>query len=142
MVSVHYTKKIKNSPDALMRVMLDHENLDRFFNAAFRVVKEQLPTEVKGGVGCIREVKIFGLRFYEKVIKADSQEIRYRVLNDFPVKAHLGVITFTPGDSHTQVDYHIQCIAPWYLPGGLLRHLLMKDVKNCLDKLGAYCDPC
>ncbi|BFT31266.1 SRPBCC family protein [Alteromonas sp. D210916BOD_24] len=121
--------------------MLDHENLDKLFNASFKVVKSEEPAELKGGVGCVREVKIMGLRFFEEIIRADASEIRYRVLNDFPVKAHLGVIRFLPEEQWTQVHYHIRCKAPWYLPSGLLRHVLMKDIKNCLDKLGAYCDP-
>ncbi|WP_372770035.1 SRPBCC family protein [Pseudoalteromonas sp.] len=141
MISVNYQKAIKATPDQIFTKLIDHPNLDQFFNAKFAVIKEQDDGEPLGGKGCIRKISIFGVSFLEEIIAANEKEIRYRVLNDFPVKNHLGVISFQTQKHNTTVSYCITCQSPWYLPRFILRKVLAKDIRNCLDNLGAMYDP-
>lgn len=141
MISVNYQKAIKATPDQIFTKLIDHPNLDQFFNAKFAVIKEQDGGEPLGGKGCIRQVSIFGVSFLEEIITANKKEIRYRVLNDFPVKNHEGVISFQAQNHATTVNYSIKCQSPWYLPRFILRKVLASDIRNCLDKLGALYDP-
>jgi uncharacterized protein YndB with AHSA1/START domain len=140
MISVSYQKTIEATPEQLFTTLIDHANLHQFFNAKFDVVKEQNSNEPKGGKGCVRQVSILGVSFLEEIIAATPDEIRYRVINDFPVKHHLGVISFQAQQRATTVNYTIECQSPWYLPSFVLRKLLSNDIRKCLTKLGAMYD--
>ena len=141
MVNVYYQKNIAATPKELRDTLLDHQNLSDFFNASFKVMKSENDNEVSGGKGCVREVTILGVRFKEEIVRADTNGIEYRVVDDFPVRAHRGVIAFTPQENATKVSYRITCRAPWYIPSWLLSRLLQNDIEQCLDKLGARFDP-
>ena len=142
MVNVYYQKNITATPQVLHDALLDHQNLSDFFNASFKVLRAENHGEVSGGKGCVREVTILGVRFKEEIIQADANGIEYRVVDDFPVKAHWGVIRFSAQGCQTKVSYRITCRAPWYMPNWLLTRLLQNDIEQCLDKLGARFDPC
>ncbi len=141
MVDVYYQKNIAATPKELCDTLLDHQNLSDFFNASFKVLKAENDNEISGGKGCVREVTILSVRFKEEIIHADTNGIEYRVVDDFPVKAHRGVIAFTQQENSTNVSYRITCRAPWYIPSWLLSRLLQNDIEQCLDKLGARFDP-
>jgi hypothetical protein len=141
MVNVYYQKNIAATPKELRDTLLDHQNLSDFFNASFKVLKAENDNEISGGKGCVREVSILSVRFKEEIIHADTNGIEYRVVDDFPVKAHRGVIAFTQQENSTNVSYRITCRAPWYIPNWLLTRLLQNDIEQCLDKLGARFDP-
>ena len=141
MVNVCYQKNIAATPKELCDTLLDHQNLSDFFNASFKVLKAENDNEISGGKGCVREVTILSVRFKEEIIHADTNGIEYRVVDDFPVKAHRGVIAFTQQENSTNVSYRITCRAPWYIPSWLLSRLLQNDIEQCLDKLGARFDP-
>lgn len=136
MVHIFCQKMIKAQPYELCRMLLDHEHLSDYFNATFKVVKKADAGELRGGKGCVREVKILGVRFLEKIVKADEEEIHYCVLDDFPVKAHSGRICFQREGGSTLVSYTISCEAPWFIPNWLLQKILQRDVEQCLYKLG------
>ncbi|AXT39394.1 SRPBCC family protein [Alteromonas sp. BL110] len=140
MVNVHYQRIINATPQVLRDTLLDHQNLSDFFNASFKVLKDENDGEVSGGVGCVREVSILGVRFKEEIVKADTSGIDYRVVDDFPVHAHRGSIRFSAQGSLTKVFYRISCCAPWYMPNWLLTRMLQNDIEQCLDKLGARFD--
>mgnify|MGYP000253332752 CR=1 FL=1 len=141
MVDVYYQKNIATTPKELCDTLLDHQNLSDFFNASFKVLKAENDNEISGGKGCVREVTILSVRFKEEIIHADTNGIEYRVVDDFPVKAHRGVIAFTQQENSTNVSYRITCRAPWYIPNWLLTRLLQNDIEQCLDKLGVRFDP-
>jgi len=141
MVDVYYQKNIAATPKELRDTLLDHQNLSDFFNASFKVLKAENDNEISGGKGCVREVSILSVRFKEEIIHADTNGIEYRVVDDFPVKAHRGVIAFTQQENSTNVSYRITCRAPWYIPSWLLSRLLQNDIEQCLDTLGARFDP-
>ena len=114
MADVYYQKNIAATPKELCDTLLDHQNLSDFFNASFKVLKAENDNEISGGKGCVREVTILSVRFKEEIIHADTNGIEYRVVDDFPVKAHRGVIAFTQQENSTNVSYRITCRAPWY----------------------------
>ena len=140
MVNVFYQKNIAATPQELCAILLDHPNLSNFFNASFKVLKAENDNEVSGGKGCVREVTILCVRFKEEIVHADTNGIEYRVVDDFPVKAHRGVIAFKAQGSRTTVSYRITCRTPWHIPNWLLARLLQNDVAQCLNKLGARFD--
>lgn len=140
MVNVHYKKNIAATSIQLRDTLLNHQHLSDFFNASFSVLKKENSGEITGGKGCVREVTILGVRFKEEIVHADLTRIEYRVVNNFPVKQHKGLIEFTPHQNTTTVSYRITCAAPWYLPSWLLQRLLQNDIEQCLNKLGARFD--
>ncbi|WP_249297152.1 SRPBCC family protein [Pseudoalteromonas phenolica] len=141
MLVVEYQKRITCSTDTLLNTLLDHSNLDRFFNAKFKVLKPANKDEITGGKGCIRQVSILGVCFEEQIIQADQTGICYQVLNDFPVRQHRGEIHFQKTGEHTQISYRIQCQSPWYIPKFVLKAILQKDIQQCLNRLGDMYDP-
>lgn len=141
MLVVEYQKQIACSADTLLNTLLDHSNLDRFFNAKFKVLKPADKGELSGGKGCIRQISIWGISFEEQITRADQTRICYRVLNDFPVRQHRGEIHFHKIGEHTQVAYRIQCKSPWYIPKFVLKVILQKDIQQCLNRLGDIYDP-
>ncbi|RZQ51695.1 SRPBCC family protein [Pseudoalteromonas phenolica] len=141
MLDVEYQKLIACSTDTLLNALLDHSNLDRFFNAKFKELKPANKDEITGGKGCIRQVSILGISFEEQITQADQTGIYYKVLNDFPVRQHRGEIHFQKTGEHTQVSYRIQCQSPWYIPKFALKAILQKDIQQCLNRLGDMYDP-
>lgn len=136
MLVVESQKQIACSADTLLNALLDHSNLDRFFNAKFKVLKPADKGEISGGKGCIRQVSILGISFEEQIVQAEQAGICYRVLNDFPVRQHRGEIHFHKIGEHTQVSYRIQCQSPWYIPKFILKSIIQKDIQQCLNRLG------
>lgn len=138
MLEIEAKKQIKATPSQLLETLLDHDNLHLFFNAKIKTVQPQQDGEIKGGRGCIRQVSIFCIKFREQITQASATGIRYRVLNDFPVKSHLGHIRFDKQGLYTEVAYTISCQPPWYLPTFLLNALLKNDINQCLKKLEVF----
>jgi uncharacterized membrane protein len=141
MISVHSKKTVDACLEQVFTKFTDHENLDQLFNAKFKVIRLADCDQPLGGKGCIRQVSIAGVSFQEQIIRADHNAIHYKVLNDFPVKQHLGKISFVAKGQQTEVSYSIECLAPWFLPRFILQKILAKDIQNCLTKLGEKYDP-
>ena len=119
MVNVYYQKNIAATPKELRDTLLDHQNLSDFFNASFKVLKAENDNEISGGKGCVREVTILGVRFKEEIVRADTNGIEYRVVDDFPVKAHRGVIAFTQIPAELNIEWLMTFLSK--LTGALLR---------------------
>ncbi|MCG7564283.1 MULTISPECIES: SRPBCC family protein [Pseudoalteromonas] len=139
MVNVRCHRDIAATPHEVMETLLDHPRLDRFFNAQFKVVHSAVHPAIRGGSGCIREVRMLGLRFYEQIQHADPGSIRYQIVGDFPVKKHQGEIRLRQIDNNTstRIDYHVRFAPPWYLPGFIIRHLITRDINLALTRLEA-----
>lgn len=142
MISIFLEKNISASPVQVITTLLEHEELYRFFNAKFKLIKEQDEGEMKGGKGTVRLVSMLGVRFEERIISADNQHIHYQIVGNQLVANHRGYIhvcfenkTVTP---LTQVTYQISCKSPWWLPSFLLRFLIKKDIKLALTKLATH----
>lgn len=146
MINILVKQTIAASSEALLQTLLDHEQLDRFFNANFYVVHSQEKNEIKGGKGCIREIKTAGFTFQEQIMKANSDEIHYQIIGDFFLKQHFGRIVFSSNSNgnssavSTSVEYSIAFHVPWYLPSWLIKYFVESDIIKAMRKLKVYFD--
>ncbi|WP_125721825.1 SRPBCC family protein [Pseudoalteromonas rubra] len=144
MVNIRCHKEVAAAPHLVLETLLDHPRLNRFFNAQFKVVQSAVHPEIRGGSGCIREVRMLGIRFYEQILHADQSAIRYQIVGDFPVKQHHGEIRLrhNTDKQSTRVDYHVRFAAPAYVPGFVLRRLITRDINLALTRLEALYATC
>lgn len=122
-------------PCFIQALLLDHVQLGRFFNARFKLVKQQNPGEIEGGKGAIREVTLFGYSFKEAIITATNNHIHYQIIGNKPVKNHSAHIWLKPTEQGCKIKYHIQFTCPWFLPSRLLTFLLTRDIKRALLRI-------
>jgi hypothetical protein len=139
MISIDVKLVINATPSQIRDVMLEHEQLNRFFNAEFMLIKNQDDGEVKGGKGAIRQISMMGVKFEEEIVSADINHISYQIIGNKPVSEHRGYIQFSQVNNtttpKTEVNYKIRCKAPWWIPNFILRFFIKKDVKQALSKL-------
>jgi len=138
-MSINVKQMIAATPEKIRATMLEHEQLNRFFNADFLLIKEQNEGEVKGGKGAIRQVTISGIKFEEQIVSADNNHISYHIIGNKPVADHRGDIQFcvdnNAATAMTEVTYKICCKTPWWLPSSVLGFLVKRDVTHALKKL-------
>jgi hypothetical protein len=135
LVSKH-TTLINTTPEVLLSTLLDHANLNNYFDAKFTVLSPADPDEIKGGRGCIREVRTFGIRFNERISGASTDGISYEIVGNFPMKSHQGNISFEQEKGQTRVTYEITCIPLWYTPKRLMKFILDSQIKTAFKNLG------
>jgi len=138
MVLINLKQQVNASTQLVRETLLEHEKLDRFFNAEFALIKSEDKGEIKGGKGAIRQVMMSGLIFEEQIISADDNHIRYQILGNKPVANHCGHIHFQQSDElnpQTEITYEIRCKAPWWIPSFVLGFFIKKDIKQALKKL-------
>jgi hypothetical protein len=139
MISIDVKLVINATPLQIRDVMLEHEQLSRFFNAEFMLIKNQDDGEVKGGKGAIRQISMMGVKFEEEIVSADINHISYQIIGNKPVSGHRGYIQFSKVNNtttpKTEVNYKIRCKAPWWIPSFILSFFIKKDVKQALSKL-------
>ncbi len=141
MISITLNQFVPAAPAQVHTVLLQHEKLDRFFDADFHLVASQHQGELEGGVGSVREVRLSGVRFCEQITHTDASQIRYKIVGKAPVTNHQGHIQLNPDGKNltgTQLQYHIQFCSPWYLPAPLLKYLVHKDTARALLRLAEY----
>jgi hypothetical protein len=142
MISVTLKQNVIASPSQVCTILLEHEQLNRFFDADFSLIKNQNNGEIKGGKGAIRQISMIGVKFEEEIMSADKQHIHYKIVGDKPVSDHRGDIYFSLNKittiSTTDVTYQISCKAPWWLPSFVLSFLIKKDVTQALKKIARY----
>ena len=141
MVDINLNQKVAAPAIQIRDVLLQHEQLDRFFNATFKLVKKQDEGEIKGGKGTIRQVTMSGVTFNEEIIDADDNQICYRIMGNKPVADHSGEIRFVENNKNavlqTDISYEIKCKAPWWLPNFILSYFIKKDISRALQKLAS-----
>lgn len=141
MINITLSETINAAPPQVLTTLLDHQRLDRFFDAKFSINQPQNPGELDGGAGCIRQVSMIGLRFNEQIISADAQHICYEILGPGPVSEHQGNIYLSATSAQatkTRVQYQIRCQGPKWIPNALLEFVLRQGVKKALCKLSQY----
>ena len=141
MVEIKVKRAVAATPEQVRSVLLAHADLGRFFNAHFTLLAPQEPGEISGGKGTIREIKMQGTIFKEQIIAADNSHISYRIIGSKPVAQHRGDIylnTINEEPSLTEVNYHISCIAPFWLPDFILAFFIKKDISQALKKIARY----
>ncbi|HEA18008.1 MAG TPA: SRPBCC family protein [Pseudoalteromonas prydzensis] len=134
-ICISQTQTLQCSAELVVATLLDHEHLDRFFNASFAT----LPAHT--GIWR-RQVKMLGYQFIEHVEHTEQYSIEYYIAGQSPVKNHHAKIHLTPLKSGCQLVYVINCDAKFWQPTWLLKALITQDLQRALIKLKAYCDAC
>ncbi|GEA12255.1 hypothetical protein KUL49_26300 [Alteromonas sp. KUL49] len=137
---IHVKQAMKATTLQVRDELLNHEGLERFFNARFQVKSTTNQSEVVGGEGTKRTVKIGPISFDEVITVVNDDTICYAVVGDAPVKNHLGTIKLYNSGSYCEVDYTITCQSNTLLPGFILSWFIKRDVTSALFKLATYFD--
>lgn len=140
MVYIRVKQAMKATTRQVRDELLNHERLERFFNAHFQVKSTTNQSEVVGGEGTKRSVKIGPINFDEIIIVVTDDTVCYTVVGDAPVKNHLGTIKLYSRGTYCDVDYTITCQSNTLLPGFILSWFIKRDVKSALFKLATYFD--
>ena len=139
MISISVKHILHATPLQISEKLLDHEQLSRFFNAEFKLIRKENEGEIKGGKGSIRQISMMGVTFKERIIDANNSHISYHIIGNKPVAEHRGDILFSENDNSetplTEVTYNINCKAPWWIPTFILSFFIKKDVIEALNKL-------
>ena len=142
MISISLKQSLAAKPSQVREILLEHEHLNRFFNATFLLIKRQDEGEVKGGKGAIRQVSMFGGNFQERIISADDKHISYQIIGNKPVADHSGDIYFATdinsNEVMTNLTYNISCKGPWWIPSFILVFFIKKDIAQALKKLAIH----
>lgn len=138
LMDIHVTQKIKATPEQLLCVLLDHEQLNRFFNAAFVVTRVSNEGEPAGGRGCLRQVTTRGNTFIEEIIAADLSGIQYRIVGDKPLKNHKGHIQLITANDETEIRYHIYAERSGWIPNFIIQKVLQDDISRAMKSLAAF----
>lgn len=146
MISISLKQNVVAKPSQVRDMLLEHEHLNRFFNATFLLIKTQDEGEISGGKGSIRQVCMLGGKFQERIISADDTHITYQIMGNKPVAEHRGDIYFHTNNNSpepsiapiTKVTYNISCKAPWWIPNFILSFFIKKDITQALKKLAFY----
>lgn len=139
MVNVDVMHMVAAAPNEISKLLLDHQQLHRFFDAKFAVAKTADDGEPAGGKGAIRNVSVAGVKFSEQVLFTSSNQIRYAIVGDKPLSNHQGNIYLaaqTP--TQTSVRYTIVCNGPKWLPDKWVEFLLAQAMKKALVKINQY----
>lgn len=137
-MDIHVTQKINATPEQLLPVLLDHQQLNRFFNAVFEVTKASNDGEPVGGTGCLRQVSTRGNTFTEEIIAADFSGIHYRIVGDKPLKNHKGHIQFIAAGSETEIRYYIHAESAGWIPSFIIQKVLKGDISRALSRLAMF----
>lgn len=139
MVNIDVHQHIMASCEDICAVLLDHEQLPRFFDAKITLAKPENTGEVAGGIGSIRDVNVLGIKFSETILLASSDHIRYAILGQWPLKNHQGDIYLSANAlGQTLVRYTITCEGPSWLPDSLVALILRQGIEKGLLKLAQH----
>jgi hypothetical protein len=146
MISISVKQSIAAKPSLVRDVLLEHQHLNRFFNATFLLLKTQNEGEINGGEGSVRQVNMLGGKFQEQIISADNKHISYQIIGNKPVTEHRGDIYFHTNNSNsksltaptTEITYNISCKAPWWIPSFVLSFFIKKDISQALKQLAIH----
>ena len=141
MITINVEQQVLSPIEQVNKALLDHQQLDRFFNAKFKLIKTQNDGELVGGKGAIRQVTIGKIAFKEQIISASHEHICYRIIGKGPVANHQGDIRLTPlGDDNTttQLDYIIKFDGPKWLPNFILKFFIERDIKQAMKNLAEH----
>jgi hypothetical protein len=139
MVNVDVVQVIAATPSEVSKILLDHQNSARFFDAKFSVAQMADEGEVFGGKGAIRNLNVAGVKFSEQILIANDNHIRYAIIGDRPLRGHQGNIYLEEqSPSSTSVRYTIVCEAPKWLPDKFVEFLLSHAMKKALVKINKY----
>ncbi|MGF1759232.1 SRPBCC family protein [Photobacterium sagamiensis] len=125
-----------NAPkNILFHLLSDHENLGRFFNAEFSLVRQGKPEA--NGIGAVREVTTGPFTFQEQIIDyKENEHLHYKIIQGGPVKEHGGWIRFQNINANQSlIHYRINFSPKIKGTGWLIKYLLEKDIRKALSHI-------
>lgn len=142
MISITVKQNVTATPSQIRNILLEHEQLNRFFNANFLLINKQNEGEIKGGKGAIRQVSMTGVTFEEQIISADDTHISYQIIGNKPVAEHRGDIYFCSDSNSvtpmTEITYNINFKTAWWQPSFILVFFIKKDITQALKNLAVH----
>lgn len=145
MITIVVKQQISAPLEQVSQALLDHAQLDRFFNAKISLTKTHHNGELIGGKGTVRQISIGRIVFEEEIVDASIEHICYRIIGSWPVSDHQGDIHLTSqalspdgNNQTTQLDYVIKFNGPKWLPDFLLKFVVGRDIENAMKKLAEH----
>lgn len=141
MINVDVRQEVLASPQDICALLLDHENLPRFFDAKIKLSRHENTGELLGGRGSIRDVNVLGIKFSEEIVSASLNHVCYAIIGDWPLKGHQGNIYLSVDASNknkTFLQYTITCHGPKWLPDWLIELVLSQGIEKGLMKIAKY----
>ncbi|GAB6260605.1 SRPBCC family protein [Photobacterium sp. 53610] len=122
----------------LFELLTDHQNLGRFFNGTYRLVKPGKPKP--NGIGAIRRVSAGPFTFDEKVIDyKENEHLHYRIVNGGPVQEHGGWIQVQSLNADTsKIQYRISFSPKVKGTGWLIKFLVKKSIQKALINVARH----
>lgn len=149
MIKIEIKQLFSAPKEKIMSLLLDHQQLDRFFNAKIDLIKPQDEDEIIGGKGAVRKITIGPIKFNEEIISANKNHLCYRIVGKGPVRHHQGDIYLHSSqcgasikENETLLHYIIIFTGPRWLPNFLLKFLVARDIKKAIKKLAGHCHEC
>lgn len=104
MINITVAQEIFAPAHQIVEVLLNHAQLERFFNAQISLVKPENKGAIKGGQGAIRHITIGNIKFEEQIVSASYEHICYQIIGNKPVANHQGNIYLNTNDITTDLS--------------------------------------
>ncbi|PSU35654.1 SRPBCC family protein [Photobacterium lutimaris] len=138
MYTITLEKTAKVPKKVLFRLLTDHNNLGRFFDGQYSLIRKGKPES--NGIGAIREISNGLLTFQEQVIDyKENEHLHYKIIQGAPVNEYGGWIKFNSVNAHdSMIHYRIMFTPKVKGTGWLIKYLFEKRIKRALDSLASY----
>ena len=128
-----------NAPKTvLFQLITDHDNLDRFFDGHYQLIREGKPDV--NGIGAIRKVSDCWFSTQEQVIDyKENEHLHYKIIQGGPVKEHGGWIKLhSLSAEHSLIHYRINFRPKVFGTGWIIRYIFTRKIKKALLNLATY----
>lgn len=122
----------------LFQLLSDHQNLGRFFDGKYRLIKAGKPEQ--NGIGAVREVDSGPFTIQEQIIDyKENEHLHYKIIQGVPVNEHGGWIKFTSLNAdQSLIHYRIKFSPKFMGTGWILRYLFEVKLKKALSNVAEY----
>ena len=127
---------IANAPkNILFTLLADHEQLHRFFNANYLLLRTGKPHS--NGIGAIREVSNSFFVYQEQIIDfKENEHLHYKIITGAPVKEHgCWIKLVSVNTNQTKILYHMTFSPKFAGTGWLIKQHIYRFIKLALIKL-------
>lgn len=125
-----------NAPkNVLFALLSDHEQLHRFFNANYILLRAGKPHN--NGIGAIREVNNGFFTYQEQIIDfKENEHLHYKIITGAPIAEHGSWIKFISiNTEQTKIQYHMTFSPKFIGTGWLIKQHIHRFIKLALVKL-------
>lgn len=138
MYTITLEKTAKVPRKVLFQLLTDHDNLGRFFDGQYSLIKQGKPE--CNGIGAIREVSNGLLTYQEQVIDyKENEHLHYKIIQGVPINEYGGWIKFNSLNAHdSMIHYRIMFTPRVKGTGWIMKYLFEKRIKRALDSLASY----